>query len=74
MESDPLGGFTFLLDTTLANEGIYYVDASVNPSVRVRFDLDNSYEKRELEGSGTIFEVPEGIQFVDLVYLSLVIR
>jgi len=74
VQSDSQGSFTFLLDTSQANEGIYFVDASVNPSVRVRFDLDASEPSRTQEGSGTIFEVPEGIQFVDLVYIPLVIR
>ena len=74
IQSDTYGSFTFLLSTAQANEGIYFVTASVNPSATVRFDLDITEPLRTQNGSGTIFEVPSDIEYTDLIYLPIVVK
>ena len=72
--TDGSGSFTFLLSTSKADEGTYFVTAAVNPSATVRFALSADNPIRAQEGSGTLFEVPAGIAYTVSVYLPFVVR
>jgi hypothetical protein len=72
--TDSSGSFTLTLTTSQADEGFYYVNASVNPSATVKFVLDSGSEIRPQEGSFTTFAVPAGIAFTHEVYMPLVRR
>jgi hypothetical protein len=74
VSTDADGGFVFLLSTLAADEGVYYVTASVNPSANIRFVLDSDEPVRPLEGTGTIFEVPAAIAFPMPILLPIVFR
>ena len=71
--TDANGDFTFLLSTSSADEGVYYVTVSVNPSATVQFILDSNEPIRVKDGTGTIFSVPAGIVYKQ-VFLPLVIE
>jgi uncharacterized delta-60 repeat protein len=71
---DGFGGFVFLLDTSQADVGRYFVTATANPSATADFVLDLNAPLRPQEGSGPILNVPSGIAFTRLVYLPLVQR
>ena len=71
--TDSSGDLIFLLDTNLADEGEYLVNATVNPSASVTFWLDSNRFTRLQEGSGTVFEVPSGL-VPHLVFLPLILR
>ena len=68
------GGFVFRLNAAGANEGLYYVTASVNPSATSSFILDDSDPLHPLEGNGTVISVPGGIAYTNFNYLPLVQR
>jgi hypothetical protein len=70
---DNSGGFIFLLSTSLADAGHYFVTASVNPSAMATFILDPIAPLRPQEGSGSMFDVPSGIAWKAL-YLPLILR
>jgi predicted outer membrane repeat protein len=70
--TDGSGSFSFLLSTTNADVGTYYVTASVNPSAFVRFVLSSDKPTRPQEGSGTVFDIPPGIAFTKSVFLPMV--
>jgi alpha-tubulin suppressor-like RCC1 family protein len=75
--TDGSGGFVFILGTSQADAGYYFVTASVNPSATVNLVLDPDAPLRPYEGSGTALEtleVPGGIAFTETVYLPLVQR
>lgn len=72
--TDGNGEFIVTLTTSNADEGIYIVVASVNPSASTRFVLDNSAEIRPRDGSYPILEVPLGIAFTREIYLPLIQR
>jgi hypothetical protein len=67
------GTITFTLTTTNAEEGIYNVSLSLNPSLSARFTLDSSAPLRPLEGNYTAFDVPAGIATHE-IFLPLVER
>ncbi len=71
---DSSGGFDFILDTSLADEGKYYVRVSVNPEATTSFSLDAALPLRAKEGGGALYNVPSGIAFTQFVYLPLVVR
>ena len=72
--TDSSGSFTLTLTTSQADEGFYYLNASVNPSATVKFILDNGSEIRPQDGSFTTYAVPAGIAFTHEVYMPLVNR
>jgi hypothetical protein len=67
------GEFVFTLSTLGADDGIYNVVASVNPSASARFILDSTADTRPQEGDYLLFEVPAGIAVFE-IYLPLVLR
>jgi cold shock CspA family protein len=71
---DAMGGFTFLFSTTNADEGIYMITASVNPSATTQLILDADAPIRPQEGTGSIIDIPEGIAFTNQVFLPLLQR
>jgi hypothetical protein len=72
--TDAYGGFTFILSTANANDGSYFVTASVNPSAITTFVIDSSESIRSQDGSASIFDVPAGIAFTETVFLPVVLR
>jgi photosystem II stability/assembly factor-like uncharacterized protein len=70
--SDSSGSLNFILSTSQAEEGIYNVTVSVNPSASVKFVLDNDSPIRLQEGSFTIFDIPAGIAYTHVVNLPLI--
>lgn len=74
LTTDLLGNLAFILDTSLASEGRYYVTVTVNPSLTVQFDLDPSEPYRAQSGDAEIIIVPEGIALTEAIYLPLVLR
>lgn len=70
----PTGSFVVFLDTTGADEGSYFVTASVNPSATTSFILGDGAPLRLQEGGGQTFEVPPGIAYDDFVYLPILSR
>jgi len=71
--TDSSGSFTFLLRTIQADEGFYRVTASVNPSASTQFTLNKEDALHPQEGSGTVFDVPDGIAY-HFVYLPLIVK
>jgi parallel beta-helix repeat protein len=74
MPTDGSGSFSFLLSTTNADEGTYFVRASVNPSATVQFILSSDKPTRPQEGSGTVFELPAGVAYTESIFLPMVMR
>jgi hypothetical protein len=72
--TDSSGSITFLLDTSQADPGSYFVTLTANSTAITGFILDPSAPLRPQEGSGTIFDVPGGIAFTKSVYLPVVRR
>ena len=68
---DSGGSVMFRLSTDQADEGVYFVTVSVNPSASTLFMLDNNAPLRELSGEGDIIAIPAGIAY-QLVYLPIV--
>jgi branched-chain amino acid transport system substrate-binding protein len=71
---DGTGGFFFQVDTATADEGLYYVTVTVNPSATSRFTLDAAAPLRPSESSGSVVAVPSGIAFTEAIFLPLVQR
>lgn len=72
--TDANGDFTFLLNSSGANEGAYMVTATVNPSASQWFTLDAAAPTRPQEGTGPTFAIPAGIAFDEFVYLPTIIK
>jgi hypothetical protein len=70
---DHTGGFAFLLSTSQADAGHYFVTTTVNPGAITTFILDPALPLRPQEGSGPIFNVPSGIAWKPL-YLPLIVQ
>lgn len=68
------GRFLFILTTANADEGTYFVTASVNPTVTKQFILSATEPVRPQEESGDTFDVPVGIAFNDFIYLPAILR
>jgi hypothetical protein len=68
------GGFTFQLATVAADEGLYQITASVNPSAHARFRLDALAPLRSAEGNGESIAVPGGIAYDEFIYLPAMRR
>jgi hypothetical protein len=63
--TDASGGLTFILKTSAtAEEGSYRVTATVNPSATTRFTLTAGGVVHPQEGTGTVFDLPEGIAYL----------
>jgi hypothetical protein len=71
---DGNGRFFFLLTTANADEGEYYVTASVNPSATQKFVLNAADPVRLQEDTGDTFDVPAGIAFDQFVFLPAIVR
>jgi len=74
VSTDANGSFTFLLNSTGAEEGAYMITATVNPSANRWFTLNAAAPTRPMEGSGTTFVVPDGIAFDESIYLPTIIK
>lgn len=74
VSTDADGSLTFLLSTTSADEGSYYVTVTGNPSATVSFVLDSNEPIRPQDGSGSVLDVPEGIAFTESVFIPIVLR
>jgi len=73
--SGPIGNFTVTLTTDPgAEEGIYIVDVSVNPSDFTKYELLSTEPTRPVEGSNETFAVPSDIPPRCYIYLPLVMR
>jgi len=72
--TDAEGRFTFLLTTTNADEGAYFVTTSVDSSATTQFVLNAAEPVRPQEGSGDMFDVPTGIAFNEFVFLPSIVR
>lgn len=70
--SDETGKLKFMLNTELADAGLYVVTAGTYPSASAIFILDASKLIHLQEGLGTIFNLPAGIS--NHVYLPMMIR
>lgn len=68
------GSFLFILTTTNADEGEYYITASVNPSATKKFILNAAAPVRPQEDTGDTFDVPAGIAFDQFIYLPAIVR
>ncbi|MBU0511337.1 MAG: calcium-binding protein [Chloroflexi bacterium] len=71
---DASGGFSFIFSTTNADEGIYMITASVNPSATTQLILDAAEPIRPQEGTGSIIDIPGGIAFTNQIFLPLLQR
>jgi hypothetical protein len=67
------GSFTFTLSTDNADDGIYYLTVSVNPSATTKLILNSSDPIRQKDGSYDMLDVPSGIALFE-VFLPLVIK
>ena len=74
IDVDSTGGFTFLVSTTGAQNGLYYVTASVNPAAMARFVLDSAAPLRAQQGSGMIVTLPPHIAYLASLYLPAIIN
>ena len=72
---DGAGGFTFVLDTTGANDGRYYVTVTVNPSATSDFTLDAAEPLRPLESDPGLPTIKlDPIAFTEFTYLPLALH
>lgn len=72
--TDGDGNFSFVLNTTQAEDGLYNITASVNPSASTSIWIDPSEPYRSKEGEYTEFVVPNGIVFDKIIYLAGVVN
>ncbi len=72
--TDAVGSFALMLTTAGADEGLYVVTATMNPSASVRLVLDADQPVRPPEGTGKTMAIPLGIALAHQVFLSLVQR
>ena len=71
---DSNGRFLFILTTANADEGTYFVTASVNPTATKQFTLSATDPVRPQEDSGDTFDVPSGIAFNEFLYLPTLLK
>jgi hypothetical protein len=74
VQSDPDGNFSFLLTTDSADEGVYFIEAEVNPNAVVRFDLSASAPVRPQAGSGPLIDVPAEYALNSLIHAPFVMK
>lgn len=72
VESD--GSLTFVFSTDNADEGLYSVTVSVNPSASTQFIIDASEPSRPQEGTGPVIEVPAGIALTEQLFAPVILR
>lgn len=68
---DGLGNFMFLLDTTDAEEGYYFITTTATDSPMARIWLHQDHPYRMLEDEGELFELPPDLAII-LVSLPFV--
>ena len=68
------GGFTLILSTADADEGLYSVTVRVNPSATTSFVLDSEAPLRPKEGAGTEISVPANIAQTERLFLPFISR
>lgn len=73
-ETDTEGEFIFLVSTTNAEEGVYYITVTSEGSATARLVLDVEEPTRDKEGDGPVFEIPGGIALTRFVFLPSVLR
>ena len=71
---DANGRFFFILTTENADEGDYFVTATVNPTATKKFVVAAAEPIRPQEDTGDTFIVPAGIAFNNSIYLPMIIR
>ncbi len=71
---DSTGSFAFTFTTASADEGVYFLTVSVNPSVTKQFVLDTTEPVRPPDSPADTFDVPAGIAFTEFVYLPTIVR
>jgi hypothetical protein len=71
--TDSSGDLVFLLNTDQADEGDYFVTATVNTSSSARFVLDSRRLTHPQEGQGMIFNIPGGL-IIHFIYLPVILR
>jgi hypothetical protein len=71
--TDAGGDLVFLVSTTNAGEGSYFVTATAGSSATVGFVLDPDKAVRPQDGSGPVFDVPSGIALTEFIYLPIVL-
>jgi Tol biopolymer transport system component len=74
LPADEAGNLLFLLDTSQADAGRYFVTVTANPAATIVFTLDPAAPLRPQEESGPVFNVPGGIALTQFVYLPLIWR
>jgi hypothetical protein len=74
LSSDASGGLVFLVSTTDADEGAFFVTATAGLSATAGFVLDSANEVRLREGSGQVFGLPSGIALTESIYLPVALR
>lgn len=75
VSTNSTGEFSFLLDTSEADEGGYVVTTKTkNFDLSIFLRLDSNFALRPKEGSGITFSVPSGIALTEFVYLPIVQR
>lgn len=73
--TDDQGEFEFELDTTGADDGVYFVTGTVNPSATAKFTLDSASPNTwPSVGATLVFPVPSGIAFTEFIYLPITLR
>lgn len=75
IQVDNSGCLVFELSTAQANDGLYFVTATVNQSATTSFRLDSSSPNLwSSEGVNPSFTVPAGIAFTESIYLPIIFR
>ncbi|MCC9075201.1 ABC transporter substrate-binding protein [Litorilinea aerophila] len=74
VNTDGAGRFSLILATAEADEGYYWVTATVNPTATTLLFLDADKPLRAQEGSGPMLSVPKGIAYTDLLFLPVTRR
>jgi hypothetical protein len=70
---DGYGYFVFQFNTDQANDGLYVIVVSVNPSAATQFVLDSSSPNLWPEEFGDVFSVPERIALTRFIYLPVIL-
>lgn len=68
------GSFYFTLTTDSADEGVYFVTASVNPTATQQFRLDTADPVRAADNPADLYTVPAGIAFTQFLHLPAILR
>ncbi len=71
---DGFGYFNFQFSTTFADDGVYVIDVTVNPSAATQFVIDSSSPNLwDAESGQSLFSVPQDIALTKFLYLPVII-